>query len=90
MARIVMSPEDVMAVARKFGQQRDAAETQIRMLQSVVDSLVWEGVTKETFLQRFEVARATMHQFVQLHEEIKNELEQIATRFSQADEAGRR
>ncbi len=90
MPRIVMPPEEVLAVARQFAQQREAAETQIRMLQSLVDSLVWEGVTKESFRQRFEEARKKMQQFVQLQEQVKQELEVIANRFSQADEAGRR
>ncbi len=90
MPRIVIPPEEVLRVATQFAKQREDAESQMRLLTSVIDGLVWEGVTKESFRQRFEDAKRKMVQFVALHDEINKDLTQIANKFSQADEAGRR
>ena len=90
MARIVIPPDEVRRVAGQFDQQRSEAEAQMRMLTAVIDGLVWEGVTKESFRQSFEDAKRKMTQFIELHNQISQELKVIADKFENADNQGRR
>jgi WXG100 family type VII secretion target len=48
----------------------------------------WEGMTSQKFYGDFQQWKTTMTQFVSLLNEIGGQLDNIATRFEQADRPG--
>ncbi|MFM1652484.1 WXG100 family type VII secretion target [Brevibacillus sp. B_LB10_24] len=89
MARILITPDQVDAVANEFRQGREQSQQIIDRLNQQVNNMEgqWDGMTKQRFFQEFQEANKQMSNFLQLLESISQELTQIAARFRQADES---
>ena len=87
---IKITPEELTRLAAEFATQRMEAEQQIRMLQQRINTLDWDGVTSEHFMQRFEIAKVMMNQYIERHQVVEDWLKTIAQRFVDADQQGMR
>lgn len=87
MARIRITPEQVDGVSREFKNGSAQSQELISRLTSQVESMQseWEGMTQQRFYQQFSQAKQGMTQFVQLLEQISQELDSISQRFRQVD-----
>jgi WXG100 family type VII secretion target len=86
--RILITPEQVDAVAKQFRQSREQSQQIIQRLNQQFHSLEgqWEGMTKQKFFQKFQEANKQMANFVHLLDSISQELTQIADRFRTVDQ----
>lgn len=87
---IKVTPEELTRLAAEFAAQRAEAEQQIRMLQQRMNTLDWEGITAEHFMQRFEMAKILMAQYLERHQIVEEWLKTISQRFAEADQQGMR
>ncbi|SEM94267.1 WXG100 family type VII secretion target [Lihuaxuella thermophila] len=89
MARILINPDEVEAVAKEFQAKREQSLQIINALNQRIQSLEgqWEGMTKRSFFRDFQEAKKNMDNFAQLLENISQALTQIATKFRQTDQA---
>ncbi len=89
MARIKVTPEQVHQVASQFKQASQQSQELVNRLQQTMGSLQpeWEGMTQQRFYSEYEQWRTSMNQFVQLLTSIGTQLDQIADRFTQADQS---
>jgi WXG100 family type VII secretion target len=90
MARIKVTPEQVRQVASQFKQASGDSQQMVNRLSQTVNGLQpdWEGMTKERFYQDFQQWSTSMRQFVELLNNIGQQLDAIAARFAQADQQG--
>lgn len=86
-----ITPKQVRRISDQFGQASQESQQMVSRLQNTMNGLApdWEGMTKERFFQSYEQWRTSMTQFVQMLQQIGQELDNIATRFEQADSTGR-
>jgi WXG100 family type VII secretion target len=89
MARIKVTPEEVHQVASQFKQASSQSQEMVQRLQQTMGNLQpnWEGMTQQRFYGEYEQWRNSMNQFVQLLGQIAQQLDAIADRFAQADQA---
>ncbi|MBA4543287.1 MULTISPECIES: WXG100 family type VII secretion target [Thermoactinomyces] len=89
MARILINPDEIDAVAKDFQAKREQSQQLIQQLDSRINGLEghWDGMTKQKFFQDFQEAKKNMQNFVQLLDNISQALTQIATKFRQTDQA---
>ncbi|GAA4722593.1 WXG100 family type VII secretion target [Brevibacillus fulvus] len=85
--RILITPDQVDAVAAQFRQGREESQQIIDRLNQQVQNMEgqWDGMTKQRFFQEFQEAKKSMDNFTQLLESISQELTHIANKFRQAD-----
>lgn len=90
--RILVTPAELRNVARQFQQGGDQTEQMTNRLTQALNGMQgqWDGMTKERFFQEFQNASNNMKQFVQMLESISQQLNSIADRFEQLDNAGAR
>lgn len=90
MARIRITPEQVRQVGNQFKQASAQSDQMVNQLRNTINSLQgdWEGMTKERFYGEFQQWATSMTQFVQLLNQIGQQLEAIAERFRGLDQAG--
>ncbi|WP_166244906.1 WXG100 family type VII secretion target [Paenibacillus turpanensis] len=90
--RILVTPGELRNVARQFQQGGDQTEQLTNRLTQSLNGMQgqWDGMTKERFFQEFQNANNNMKQFVQMLESISQQLNSIADRFEQLDNAGAR
>jgi len=88
MARIKITPDQVRQVGGQFKQASQQSQEMVGRLQSTMNSMEgeWEGLTKERFYQEFQQWRTSMNQFVELLNNIGQQLDAIAARFEAADQ----
>ena len=88
MARILVTPEEVHNVANQFSQASQESQDMIGRLESTMSNLEpqWEGMTKQRFYQEYQNWRNQMRNFVDLLNQISQELHAIADRFAAADQ----
>lgn len=88
MARIRITPDQVRQVGSQFKQASQQSQEMVTRLQNTINGLEpeWEGLTKERFYQEFQQWRTSMTQFVDLLNNIGQQLDAIATRFETADQ----
>ena len=88
MARILVTPEEVHNVANQFSQASQESQDMINRLESTMSNLEpqWEGMTKQRFYQEYQNWRNQMRSFVDLLNQISQELHAIADRFAAADQ----
>ncbi len=89
MARIKISPDQVRQVAGQFNNASNDSSQIIQRLQAAVNQLQpdWEGITKQRFYNEYQQWQSSMTKFVDLLENISQQLNQIADRFATADQA---
>jgi WXG100 family type VII secretion target len=89
MARILINPDEVDAVAKEFQAKREQSQQLINSLDARINGHEghWDGMTKQRFFQDFQEAKKNMNNFVQLLDNISHALTQIATKFRQTDQA---
>ncbi|MCK6255345.1 WXG100 family type VII secretion target [Fictibacillus sp. WQ 8-8] len=85
--RILVTPEELEGIASKFRTGSENSRTQTQQLYQALQSLEgkWDGATKKRFFDQFEQSRRHMEAYVQLLDNIDQELRQIATRFRTVD-----
>lgn len=90
MTRIRITPEQVRQVGNQFKQASAQSDQMVNQLRNTINSLQgdWEGMTKERFYGEFQQWATSMTQFVQLLNQIGQQLEAIAERFRGLDQAG--
>lgn len=90
--RILVTPNELRNVSRQFQQGGDQTEQLTNRLTQALNGMQgqWDGMTKERFFQEFQSAQNNMKQFVQLLNSISQQLNSIADRFEQLDNAGAR
>ncbi len=90
MARIRVSPEQVRQVSSQFKQSSQQSQEIVNRLQNQITGLQgeWEGMSKEKFYGDFQTWQTNMRQFVELLNQISQQLDAIAARFEQADRPG--
>jgi WXG100 family type VII secretion target len=88
MARITVTPEQVHDVARQFETSSQQSQEMVNTLQTTMNQLdpEWEGMTAQRFYQEYQSWRQSMTQFVELLNQIGQELHAIADRFAAADQ----
>ena len=88
MARILVTPEEVHNVANQFSQASQESQDMINRLESTMSNLEpqWEGMMKQRFYQEYQNWRNQMRSFVDLLNQIGQELHAIADRFAAADQ----
>lgn len=87
--RIRITPEQVRQAGNQFRQGSDQSRDILSRLRTTVNNLQaeWEGMTKERFYGEYQRWEQSMTQFVELLQSIGQQLDAIATRFEQADQA---
>jgi WXG100 family type VII secretion target len=88
MPRIVMPHEEVRQAGAKFGEQAQVTLTAVSALRNALGSLDWEGLTQQSFFQRYEQAQKLMNEYTELLNTINKDLVVIADRFRDADQSG--
>jgi WXG100 family type VII secretion target len=90
VARIKITPDQVMGVAGDFKNASAQSSEMVTRLTGVINNLApeWEGMSSQRFYQDFQQWQAAMKQFVDLLGGISLQLEQIAHRFREADQRG--
>jgi WXG100 family type VII secretion target len=88
MPRIRVAPEQVHQVANQFKQASSSSQEMVTRLQTTMSNLQpeWEGMTSQRFYGEFQQWQQSMTQFVQLLNNIGQELDAIADRFAAADQ----
>ena len=88
MARILVTPEQVHEVGSQFQNASQESDQMVNRLQSTMSGLDpdWEGMTQERFYSDYEQWRTQMVGFVDLLNQIGEQLHNIAVRFEQADQ----
>jgi len=88
MARIKVTPEQVHQVANEFKRAGTESQQMVTRLEQTMGSLEpdWEGMTKQKFYGEFQQWRTSMRQFVELLNNIGQQLDVIADRFAAADQ----
>ena len=88
MTRIAITPEQVHDVANQFNGVSQQSEQVVNRLEATVSNLAatWEGMAKQRFYGDYETWRSSMRGFVQLLNQVSQELHTIADRFSAADQ----
>jgi WXG100 family type VII secretion target len=88
MTQIVVSPEQLEAVATTFDTQRTETENVLSMLVSSMGELEaeWEGMAQSRFYAQWNQTFPSMTQFSHLLGEIAAELRRIAQVFRETDE----
>ena len=88
MARIRITPEQVHQVAVQFKQASSQSDQMVKQLTNTINNLQgeWEGMTKERFYSEFQQWSTSMRQFVQLLDQIGQQLDAIADKFRAIDE----
>ncbi len=88
MARIKITPDQVRQVGSQFKQASQQSQDMVNRLQNTINGMEpeWEGLTKERFYQEFQQWRTSMTQFVELLNNIGQQLDAIAARFEAADQ----
>ena len=88
MARIKITPDQVRQVGNQFKQAGQQSQDMVSNLQSTMNGMEpeWEGLTKERFYQEYQQWRTSMTQFVELLNNIGQQLDAIAVRFEAADQ----
>lgn len=86
--RILISPEQVEAVANQFKQGGEQSQQLVASLSQAIQGMEgqWEGLTKQRFFQEFQEAGRQMQSFVQILNSISHELGAIAQKFRSIDE----
>jgi uncharacterized protein YukE len=90
MSNILITPTEVKRMSQEFEKHRTESEEQIRLLEAKIAEMVWDGVTKESFMARFDSAKANRNAYLELTANIMKILAAIAQRFEETDNAGRR
>lgn len=90
MSLIKIDIDETRRVASQFKQASEQSQQMVTSLTSTVRNMEsdWAGMTKDQFSGEFQQWETTMRQYVDLLNNIGLQLEQIATRFEQADEGG--
>jgi WXG100 family type VII secretion target len=88
MARIRVTPDQVRQVGGQFKQASTQSQEMVTRLQNTMTQLSpeWEGMSQQRFFQQYEQWRTSMNNYVQMLQQISQELEAIAVRFEQADQ----
>lgn len=88
MARITVTPEQVHEVAGKFEAASQQSQEMVNSLQGTMNQLdpEWEGMTAQRFYQEYQQWHQSMTQFVEMLNQIGQELHAIAERFAAADQ----
>ncbi len=88
MARIKITPDQVRQVGNQFKQASQQSRDMVSNLQNTMNSMEpeWEGLTKERFYQEYQQWKTSMTQFVELLNNIGQQLDAIAARFEAADQ----
>lgn len=89
--RIQINPEEVRAVAKKFGQTSRESQTMVDKLTTTVDALktTFEGVAGSELQTKFMEWQKSMHKYVQLLAEIEQKLNKSANDFEAFDKQAR-
>ncbi|BFH63737.1 MULTISPECIES: WXG100 family type VII secretion target [Paenibacillus] len=87
--RILITPEQVESVANQFKQGGEQSNSIVTGLQQAINGMEgqWEGMTKQRFFQEFQEASKQMQSFVQILNNISQELTAIAQKFRTVDES---
>lgn len=87
MSEIRIPPERVRQVGNQFKQASAQSDQMVNQLRNAVNSMEgqWAGMTKERFYSEFQQWATSMTQFVQLLNQIGQQLDAIAARFEAAD-----
>ncbi|GIO29872.1 MULTISPECIES: WXG100 family type VII secretion target [Paenibacillus] len=87
--RILITPEQVDAVANQFKQGGEQSQQIVNGLTQAIHGMEgqWEGMTKQRFFQEFQEANKQMQSFVQILNNISQELTAIAQKFRTVDES---
>jgi len=90
MARIKVTPEQVRNVATQFAQAGQQSQQMIANLNKTINTMQpeWEGMTAQKFYQDFQTWNTQMMKYVEMLNSINKQLNDIATRFAQADGQG--
>lgn len=89
MTRIRISPEQVRELGFRFHSAGDQTQEVVDGLRGYVGAVSddWAGLTKERFFQDFQQWQGAMRDFVEMLHEIGRELDTIARRFEEVDQA---
>lgn len=89
MTRIKITPEQIRQVASEFKGASNQSQEMVSRLSSTINGISpdWEGMTKERFYNEFQQWQQSMRQFVELLQNIGQQMDAIATRFEQTDRA---
>lgn len=87
--RILISPDEVRAVAAQFRQSSSQSQEMVNRLSATINDMEprWDGLTKQKFYGDFTQWKTQMTHFVTLLSEIQDQLNTIADRFEAADQA---
>lgn len=87
MSVIRISPEEVEAGAQLFRNKSDEIETTVNLLQDTVNGFadIWEGKAFDAFKEEFTVLRKDIDKFVELIDEIGQQLTSIQVAMEAAD-----
>lgn len=85
--RILITPEEVRAVAGQFRQASEQSNDMVNRLNATISEMEprWDGLSKQKFYGEFQQWRQQMTHFVTLLNEINMQLNTVADRFEQAD-----
>ncbi len=88
MPRIKITPDQVRGAGNQFKQASQESQQMVNRLQNTISSMEpeWEGLTKQRFYQEFQQWKTSMTQFVELLNNIGQQLDAIAARFEAADQ----
>ncbi|GLO65752.1 MULTISPECIES: WXG100 family type VII secretion target [Oceanobacillus] len=86
--QIRMSPEQLQAKAKRYGQSSQTIDQVLRDLQGLQDELrgEWEGRAFEKFDMQFQELKPKVQDFSQLMLDIENQLIKTAEAVAQQDE----
>jgi len=87
MVQIRISPEQVRDVASAIKQDRENCQEIFSHIQSIINDLMveWEGQSEDRFRGEFEHWQSQTTPFLEMLESLASQLEDIATRFENAD-----
>lgn len=90
MAEIIVSPAQLRQVSGQFRQESQNSRDLIQRLDTSLNSMQaeFQGMTSRSFYSNFQASKTNMNQFVQLLEQVAQEMDAIAQRFEAADQAG--
>ena len=91
MATIMVTPESLRGKAQNVRQKKQAHDSAMNELKSLVNSLnaEWKGLASDSFVQQFGAMQTKFTQFSQTLETLAKKMDDTAQQLEQADNASK-
>ncbi|MDQ0087471.1 WXG100 family type VII secretion target [Paenibacillus anaericanus] len=88
MSRILITPEEMDRISTQFKTGATQSQEISTKLNSAIQAMQgqWDGMTQQRFFQRYETDKKNMQTYIQMLNEVSDELKTISDRFRAADQ----